>query len=60
MARCGKLNSKRKGGKRKVMRHDQWLCDSLHLPQWMAKFHSSYEMTEKDYQDVQQYAKNIE
>ena len=34
------------------MRHDQWLCDSLHLPQWMVKFHSSYEFTEKDYQDV--------
>ena len=29
------------------MRHDQWLCDSLHLPQWMVKFHSSYELTEK-------------
>ena len=33
------------------MRHDQWLCDCLHLPQWMVKFHSSYELTEKDYQD---------
>src|ERR1700731_4584248 len=31
--------------------HEQWLCDCLHLPQWMVKFHSSYELTEKDYQD---------
>jgi hypothetical protein len=33
------------------MRHELWLCDCLHLPQWMVKFHSSYELTEKDYQD---------
>ena len=27
------------------------MCDCLHLPQWILKFHSSYELTEKDYQD---------
>src|SRR5580700_6632185 len=34
------------------MRHGQWLCDCLHLPQWIVKFHSSYELTEKDTKTV--------